>query len=187
MSGDRHGDEPPLHSLDRFFFAIRPDSDTAHMIDAFAAREVAEGRRVPPQHQHVSLALTEDVATPAPDVTARLLDAGAQVEGEPFDLALDCLSASRRTAALVPSLPPQPLLDLQRRIVAAMADRGVSLRPGWRFSPHQTLCYRRGEAFSRAVEAFVWRARELVLVRSLVGLGRHETVGRWPLHDEKES
>lgn len=181
MSGDRDQGVPPPHDLDRFFFAIRPDSGTARAINAFAVREVPEGRRVTPEHQHVTLALTEDVATPAPDLAARLLDAGAQVKGEPFDLMLDRLSASPRTAALVPSLPPPPLLDLQRRIVVAMVDRGVPLRKGWRFSPHQTLCYRRGEAFSRDVGGFVWSARELVLVRSLVGLGRHETVGCWPL------
>ncbi len=134
----------------------------------------------------MTLALTEDVATPASNLLARLLDAGAEVEGEPFDLTLDCLSARARTAALVPSLPPAPLIDLQHRIVRAMADRGIMLRTGWHFSPHQTLCYRRGEAFGRSVHGFVWRAREFVLIRSLVGLGRHERVGCWPLGREKE-
>lgn len=182
MSGEPQPDgPPPLHALNRFFFALRPDSETARAIDAFTARELPDGRRVPPGHQHVTLALTEDVAAPAPDLVARLLEAGAQVEGESFDLVLDRISAHARTAALVPSLPPAPLLDLQRRIVAAMADRGVQLRSGWRFSPHQTLCYRRGETFSRRVDGFVWSARNFVLVRSVVGSGRHETVDRWPL------
>ena len=178
--------QPPLHALDRFFFAILPDRETARLIDAFAAHEVPDGRRVPLEHQHVTLALTEDVPVPAPEMVAHLLEAGALVDGHTFDLALDRLSTSRRTAALVPSCPPAALIELQRGIVSALTDRGVSLRKDWRFSPHQTLCYRRGEAFIRPVAGFVWRAREYVLIRSLVGLGRHETVGRWPLHDEKE-
>jgi 2'-5' RNA ligase len=183
MSGEPEPDGPPPfhHAFERFFFALRPDSETARAIDAFTARELPDGRRVPPGHQHVTLALTEDVAPPASDLIARLLEAGAQVEGECFDLVLDRISAHARTAALVPSLPPAPLLDLQRRIIAAMADQGARLRAGWRFSPHQTLCYRRGETFSHRVDGFVWSVRDFVLVRSLVGLGRHEMVHRWPL------
>lgn len=174
------------HSHERFFFAVRPDSETARLIDAFAAGEVPEGRRVPVEHQHVTLALTEDVATPAPGLAAGLLEVGALVRGEAFDLLLDRLSVGRRTVALVPSRPPAPLIDLQRGIASTMADRRIAMRKGWHFSPHQTLCYGRGEVLSRPVVGFSWRASELVLVRSLVGLGRHETVGRWRLGREKE-
>jgi 2'-5' RNA ligase len=34
----------------------------------------------------------------------------------------------------------------------------------------------------RAIEPITWTVNEFVLVRSLVGQGRHEVLARWPLH-----
>jgi len=172
---------PCRHQCDRFFFAICPDAETAAAIDAFVAREVPEGRRLPLAHQHVTLALTEDFAVYPAGMVERLLRAGGEVEAASFELRLTRLSASRHSVALCPEQPEPSLIALQRAIADAMARQGIAMRSGWRFSPHQTLCYRKGEAFARIVEGFIWRAREFVLIRSLVGLSRHERVGCWPL------
>ncbi|TNE37735.1 MAG: 2'-5' RNA ligase [Sphingomonadales bacterium] len=172
---------PCRHQCDRFFFAIRPDAETAAAIDAFVAREVPEGRRLPLAHQHVTLALTEDFADYPAGVVERLVLAGEEVKAASFEMRLTCLSASRHSVALCLERLEPSLIALQRAIAAAMTRQGVAMREGWRFNPHQTLCYRKGEAFTRMVEGFTWHVREFVLVRSLVGLSRHELVGCWPL------
>ncbi|MGE4410203.1 MAG: 2'-5' RNA ligase family protein [Sphingobium sp.] len=172
---------PRRHQCDRFFFAIRPDAETAAAINAFVAREVPEGRRLPLAHQHVTLALTEDFADYPAGVVERLVLAGEEVKAASFEMRLTCLSASRHSVALCLERLEPSLIALQRAIAAAMTRQGVAMREGWRFNPHQTLCYRKGEAFTRMVEGFTWHVREFVLVRSLVGLSRHELVGCWPL------
>ncbi len=169
------------HECDRFFFAIRPDEETARAIDAFAASELPGLRRLKLAHQHVTLALTGDFPAFPDDLVRRLLAAGAEVRAEPFDLPLTLLSGSRRSVALCPEGPVAPLAVFQRQIAQAMARHDVPMREGWTFNPHQTLGYRKGEPFSRQVGGFVWTARDFVLVRSLVGLSRHEVLGRWPL------
>ncbi|HEY0413404.1 MAG TPA: hypothetical protein VGD66_09695 [Allosphingosinicella sp.] len=59
--------------------------------------------------------------------------------------------------------------------------RSGLLRDGWKFNPHCTLLYRKGESFLRPSPPFEWAATELVLVHSLVGANRHIELGRWPL------
>ena len=172
------------HECDRFFFAVRPDAVTARAIDVFTAREVPEGRRLKLSHQHVTLAITGDFDGYPETVAQALLLAGGEVEAVPFELRLTRLSASRRSVALCPEGQVPLLAVLQRAIADAMARHDVPMREGWRFSPHQTLCYRKGEPFTRRVEGFAWTAREFVLVRSLVGLSRHEVVGCWPLRED---
>lgn len=175
--------QPALPQCVRFFFAIRPDEATALRIDTFAAAQVPDGRRLKLDHQHVTLALTADFKEYPDAVVAQLLLAGGEVKAEAFDLTLDRLSANRRVAVLCPEQVIQSLYALQRAIVTAMARHDVPMRDRWRFSPHQALCYRKGDPFIRPVEGFCWRAGEFVLVQSLVGLSRHEVIGRWPLRE----
>lgn len=166
---------------DRFFFAIRPGAETARAIDAFAEVELPGLRRLKVAHQHVTLALTEDFEE-VPDMLVRkLLLAGAEVRAGPFALRLTRLSGSRRSVALCPEGRVPPLAALQRAIAGAMVRHDVPMREGWRFNPHQTLGYRKGEPFTRRIGGFAWEARDFVLVRSHVGLSHHEVIGRWPL------
>jgi len=175
------------HECDRFFFAVRPDGETAHAIDAFAERELPGLRRLKPAHQHVTLAITGDFREYPGELVQRLLEAGAEVRAGPFELRLTRLSGSRRSVALCPEGRVAPLTVLQQEIADAMARHGVPMREGWTFNPHQTLGYRKGEPFSRRVEGFTWIARDFVLVHSLVGLSRHEVIGCWPLMGEAQS
>jgi 2'-5' RNA ligase len=49
------------------------------------------------------------------------------------------------------------------------------------FTPHITLLYDRERIGERPIEPVCWTVREFVLVNSLVGLGRHDVLARWPL------
>jgi 2'-5' RNA ligase len=70
---------------------------------------------------------------------------------------------------------------LQRSIIDAMKGAGVAMRPGWSFSPHQTLFYRNGRPEQRRIEGFHWRVEQFALICSHVGRTRHKTLGTWPL------
>jgi 2'-5' RNA ligase len=165
----------------RLFFALKPDDITARAIDAFAAGQLPDCRRLPIANQHVTMGLTEDFESEPDALTAALIEAGGQGRGEPFDLALTRLSASRSSVALVPHRRIAPLFALQNSLAKAMARHGVAMRQGWTFRPHQTVGYRRGEPHICAIAGFHYRVDHFVLVRSHVGLTRHEVLCRWPL------
>lgn len=174
--------DAPRPLTHRWFFALKPDDRLANRTYAFAVAQLgSEARLLPAAHHHITLALTPDCAEEAPGFIAALLRAGDAVAAAPFTLHLDRLSGGARTVALCPSRVVPPLHALQAAIAAAMAAQGVAMRPDWRFSPHETLGYRKGAPFQRLVEGFDWPVTSFALVHSFIGQRRHETIGQWPL------
>ncbi len=129
----------------------------------------------------MTLAITCDYADYPYAVIKALLRAGTGVMAEPFDLRLDRLTVGHRSAALRPSHAVPLLNALQKRIAAGMNAAGIALRPGWSFSPHQTLFYRDGRPEQRPVEGFGWHVDRFMLVCSHVGRTHHETLATWQL------
>ncbi len=171
----------------RFFFALMPDQITARRTHVFAERELGSKGLLEPERHHVTLWVSEDFPfTPGALIDA-LSRAGDAVRAGPFDFTLDRLSGGTGTVALRPSRVVRPLRDLQNRIAAAVAEQGAADRPGWSFSPHQTLTYRKGTPFSRPVPGFQWSVSEFVLIHSHVGLHRHDVIGRWTLRPPMEA
>lgn len=170
-----------VHTLFRLFFALKPSPLIARQTDHYA-ETIAEGaRRIAVDHQHVTLAITCDYADYPYAVVKALLRAGTGVTGEPFDLRLDRLSMGNRSAALRPSHRVPLLNALQQQIAAKMRGAGISMRPGWSFSPHQTLFYREGRPDQQRVEGFCWHVDQFMLVCSHVGRTHHETLATWSL------
>jgi len=169
-------------SAHRFFFALKPDAQTAHSTYAFAEAAFGPKGLLPPAQHHLTLGLTEDFPDVPDEVRSRLMRAGASVTAAGFGLRLDRLVGGRGTLALRPSRVNPQLQDLQQRVALAMEAVDVPMRPGWIFSPHETLAYRSGDPFSRPVAGFDWTVAEFVLVQSRVGMREHRTIGRWPLH-----
>lgn len=172
------GHAAPLY---RLFYALKPTPLVARQTDHFADMVGGGCQRIRPDHQHVTLAVTADHVQYPYGIIKALVRAGTSVLAEPFDLPLDRLTFTNRSAALRPSRTVPPLVALQRSIVAAMNAAGVLLRPGWSFSPHQTLFYRDGRPGQRMVDGFTWQVEEFVLICSHVGRTRHDVVGTWPL------
>lgn len=173
---------PPALSDHRYFFALKPDAETANRTARFAEAQLGVQGLLAPGRLHVTLALTADRPTADDPLVAALKRAGDAVRAAPFDLVLDQLSIGSSTAALRPARKVPPLHALQAAIDQAMQHEGITMRPGWRFSPHETLRYRRSTSTgTQAVAGFRWQVTDFVLVHSLIGLTRHETIGRWPL------
>lgn len=169
------------HVLHRIFFALKPAPVEANRIHAFAERIATGARLVRREHQHVTLAITDDYQSLPPVLVDAMLRAGDAVKAAPFDLMLDRLSVSSRSLALRPDGAAPPLVALQRAIALAMAREGVPMRADWRFSPHQTLAYRNGAPGGRAIDGFGWHVEDFALIHSHVGRTRHEELGRWRL------
>jgi len=171
----------PMLQAHRYFFALRPDRQTAHRIHAFAVATLGEKGLLPPERLHVTLALTPDFPVPQPALMAALVQAGDSVAAPPFTLRLDRLSIGARTAALRPAKAIPALRTLQAAIAHEMKRAGAAMRPDWQFHPHLTLRYRADTPSRRAVDDFGWAVEGFVLLESLVGLSRHVLRGRWPL------
>lgn len=171
----------PQFLVHRWFFALKPDEVTARRTHAFAEEELGEKGLLKPAHHHVTLALTDDYADIPDGLVNMLLSAGEAVAAEPFDLVLEQLVGSEKSVALRPKGVVRPLKTLQARIATAMKRQGIAMRETWSFSPHETLGYRKGTPFTRPVAGFRWSVTQFMLVHSLVGLHRHETIGCWPL------
>ena len=87
------------------------------------------------------------------------------------------------SVALRPSETPPSLRRFQHQLTVALAASGFALRPGWRFTPHMTLGYRKGDAFDEQILPIGWQATEFVPIHSHVGLTRHDILARWPLRE----
>lgn len=173
-------------TLYRLFFAIRPGEVVARQTNHFSEGLGPAVHRVRPGHLHLTLAVTVDHLDYPCDVIKRLLRAGTSVMADPFDLTLDRLRISNGSAALCPSQSVPLLRALQSQIATAMGRAGVALRPGWSFSPHQTLFYREGRPDQRRIDGFHWRVEEFVLICSHVGRTHHEALGCWPLSGDRQ-
>ena len=165
----------------RYFFAAVPDPVSAARIHAWAERKLGPEGMLAAERLHVTLAITDDFGSPQPRLVEKLMQVGEQAKAAPFELLLDRLSIGGRSIALRPGHTQPPLRELQGQIAQAMADAGAAMRHGWRFSPHVTLGYRDSLPSTRPVADLGWTVSEFALIHSLVGVTRHELLGRWSL------
>jgi 2'-5' RNA ligase len=168
--------------LHRLFIGLRPPvpilSEMARIRDAFPCRS-----RVADDRLHMTL-LPFPLQPDFPRLLAReIVAAISSVELPPCRIIVDRLVLGASSALLQPSEPVIGLLSLQRTLAELALEAGLRSLPGHRFSPHFTLFYGGPSEHSSAIEPISWTAEELVLIHSLHGLGRHETLERWPLRD----
>ncbi len=168
------------------YFALYPDDGVAE-----AARRLAlEQGLKPVRRQHVSLVGLSGGGDGPPQQgwIGRALDAGGGVRRPPFLIELNTLSTFNTTRN---SLWPIVLRGedgvigltmLSDALRAALAREGLG---GWASqTPHLTISWSRRQIAERPVPPLRWTARELVLIHSLQGAGRHQVLGRWPLEGE---
>lgn len=174
--------EQPLHT---WFFALRPSVEDAERIDAIAnglrSAHGITGKPVGPERLHVTLELVgHDVDASQVEAALRAADT---LQQQAFDVCFD--------AAMTFSAPSGPFVllgdkglngvrELRRVLAYAMADQGFS--PVRSYEPHMTLGYdARHRAPRFPIAPIEFRATELALVKSHIGLSRHEVLRTWPL------
>ncbi len=167
--------------LDRFFFAVRPPSSLASRIAAFGEVLGGNAPRVSAERLHVTVAVSDDFEGYPAEFVEILLRVGGRVASSPFRIALDRLLSGNRAVFLVPTAKCPELKAVYQTIADGMASARAPLRQGVGFNPHMTLFYRDHARLDFPVPRLEWTASELLLIRSLVGLTRHETLATWPL------
>ncbi len=182
-AGDRAGSP-----RQRLFFAVRLDEAAAAAAIAVpqAADRGPRGHPVVAERLHITLHwLREHVELP-PELVKRAIAAGRSVEMDRFDVIFD------RVESLGDAAQPGPLVlrshdrlaslrRFQRGLAAAMTDAGIGEYVRSSFKPHVSLLYGGPFVASRPIAPIRWAVSELLLIRSVVGAGRHIELGRWPL------
>jgi 2'-5' RNA ligase len=181
----------------RLFFALLPDDETRKAIAKLARllKNVHQSyaELIKPENLHVSMFYVDAWRGPAPeDLLARADAAGAAVRAAPFQIAFNqtgtfanpkAMKAKTYPFVLFGERDPGPVLTLRRAIAAAMRQHGLAyaVKEVKAFAPHVTLWWDEEVLDAQPTAPVAWTAREMVLVDSIQGKGRHNHLARWPL------
>ncbi len=179
--GGRDGD-------DVFFFAVRPPpNDELGLTDLSRRLVRTDGltaRSLAARRHHISLVgWRPSTYMPGLEIAREI---GRRIVWPTFEIALTAAMSFGRSGSRPVVLGCSPgsawaLTGLHDCLLEVAAACGLQLRPRSTFEPHLTLAYSTSGVAERMLDAPVrWMARELVLIRSERGRGRHTELGRWP-------
>ena len=180
--------EAPKALTDRLFFGLFPDAATAARI-----REVGEelrrnhgltGRVHAQDRLHVTLFHLGDYPGLPPALVKSAMAAAEVMEAAAFEVTFDHATSfsgapRNRPFILKGGEGLAELCDYRQALGLALAGQGVKTTPA--YTPHVTLLYDDRIIEPDPITPISWTVRELVLVRSLIGKGVHEHIGRWRL------
>jgi len=176
---------------DRLFFAIFPDADTAARIAQLARHLRGEyglkGQLLTTGHFHVSLHYLGDYVGLPQSIVAAASEAAATVAMPSFEVTFERTASfsgrpGNRPFVLRGGDGVAALTAFQLALGLAMAKAGFrGSRAKSHYTPHVALLYDDRCVAERAVETVAWTVHEFVLVHSLIGLGQHVPLARWPL------
>jgi len=184
------GIEGPLARTDGLFFAAVPTPEAAAQIEQRAQdfrRELGlKGRPLATEQLHITLYYLGAHAGMPLGIVAKASETAAAVRMAPFEVAFDRATsfagkAGSRPLVLCNSKPLAALNAFQQTLRTAIKKAGLDNWTQPSFTPHVTLLYDRRGVPQQDVEPVSWTVREFLLVRSLHGMSRHETLARWPL------
>ena len=180
-------------AAERLFFAIRPNAPTAQRIEALAQALRSDfglrGKSLGPERFHVTLHLIGDFTGGIPPhVMALALEAARPVAAKvsAFHVGFDKVASfhrprGNRPLVLLGEEGVHGIVALQQALLASLAAARLAPPQDRPFTPHLTLLYDDTPLAARRVDALIWEVQELLLVRSLLGRGRHEVMGSLPL------
>ncbi|MEO7149424.1 MAG: 2'-5' RNA ligase family protein [Rhodanobacteraceae bacterium] len=179
-------------AIDRLFFAVFPDPESAERIAALAQalcqQHGLRGKPLAAMRLHVTLHRLGDYAGLPPTLIASAEAIAARVATPVFDAAFGSASSftgrpgQRPLVLRSDEADMAPLLSLQCALGEAMTAAGLGRHVTRKIVPHVTLLYDDNLLAPRPVERIVWTVREFALMHSLIGRGVYRTLGRWPLH-----
>jgi 2'-5' RNA ligase len=180
----------PAVATDRLFLATFPDRETADRLAAFAvaqcARHGLHGKPLATDRFHVTLFHLDDSVGLRQDIVEAAGAAAARVTTAPFDVVFDQVASfdahrEKSPFVLTAEHGNEPLHAFQAELGARLREAGLGRYVASGFRPHVTLAYDRLVIAPEKVAPIAWRAREFVLVHSLLGQTRHIPLARWPL------
>jgi 2'-5' RNA ligase len=187
VQGSFAGLQAGARPTDGLFLAVFPDMVAAERIAALARHlrqaHALRGQVAAVRRLHVSLHYLGGYAGVPRGVVSAATEALAAVAMPPFDVLFDRAASFRGQARNHPCVIQGGegvvgLLALHARLGAALRQVGLGrwVRP--HCLPHVTLFYDANGIANHPVEPIGWRVREVVLVHSLYGSGRHDHLAR---------
>lgn len=180
----------PAAATDRLFLAIFPDHETAAQLAALAAtqctRHGLRGRPLEPERFHVTLFHLGDSVGLRQDVVDAASKAASRVHAASFELGFDHVASFAGRRDKLPFVLKSDggnaaLRAFHAQLAAQLREAGLASFASGHFEPHVTLAYDARMIAPATVAPIVWRAREFVLVHSLLGKTRHLSLARWAL------
>ncbi len=153
-----------MNEYARLFYALWPDYVTRAHLQRL--QESVIGRKVAPEHLHLTLAFLGNQATSSlPKLTA-LLD---KLPAQSFMLDLDCYGyfSQPRIAWVGPTDSPTLLLDLRQSLMRELNAAHVPLKPEEPFKPHVTLAREANSLNEPFAPGIPWRVAKLLLIQSV--------------------
>jgi 2'-5' RNA ligase len=153
--------------VDRYFFAVLPDEESAIRI------------------QEVALEGCEPSAGPSVELVKTMVQAADTISAGGFAVCFDQVMSFSPKAGMYPlvlsSSDEMPALSaLHGGLRRAMLARGFQGR--CTFTPHLTVLYDRRIVAATGLHPIRWTVRDFVLIHSFTGHTRYEQLGRWPLN-----
>jgi 2'-5' RNA ligase len=187
--------EQPKPRTDGLFFAVIPTPQSATQIarrmQDFRGDFGLQGKPLATDHFHVTLYYLGAHAGLPLGIIAKASETAAFVRMAPFGVTFDCArtftgKGGSRPFVLGSSKALTELQALQQSLRMALRRAGLDNWTQPVFTPHVTLLYDNRRVPEQAIEPVGWTVREFVLMRSLLGMSRYETLGRWPLQEPAE-
>jgi RNA 2',3'-cyclic 3'-phosphodiesterase len=178
----------PAAATDRLFLAIFPDHETAQQLALLAAAQCARhglrGKPLASGRFHVTLFHLGDSAGLRQDVVDAASKAASRVRASSFELGFDQVAsfAGRRDKlpfVLKADGGNAALRTFHEELAAQLREAGLAHFAREGFEPHVTLAYDARMIAPETVPPVRWRAREFVLIHSLLGQTRHIPLARW--------
>lgn len=168
--------------------ALYPDAAAAGQAARIAARirsrDRLSGEPSPEARLHVSLNGLGAYGARPDEVIARVGEAMSRVRARPFLITLNQVVSWRgspRPLVLVGDEGVFGAYALHAAIHRALAEAGLARRREPGFTPHLTLLRDPYETTPEFVPPVTWLVRDVRLMDSLHGEGRHVPEGNWPL------
>ncbi len=177
---------PPMPA-ETLFFAVRPPPAIASEISRLTHRSRdlfgLKGAAIPEERLHATLALVGDYDSALVETASRAM---ASLQARPLHVTFDRMYSFKGKPGGMPLVlgggdGVMGLRFLQKLLVSEMRRVGLVGAGKSSFTPHVTLLYDRTPVPETPIDPISWPVREIVLVHSLVGQGRHIDLKTWPL------
>ena len=180
---------PPQLS-DRLFLAAFPDPFTAARItrlgQALCAEHGLTSKLIATDRMHSTLFHFGDFAGGLPNGLVEQALALPALAMAPFAVTFDRVMSfsgrpGNRPLVLRGGEGLSDLEQYQKALCMTIGKAGLAGKEKSAFTPHVTLLYAPQSIAEQAIEPISWQVREIVLVHSLLGQGKHIPLARWPL------
>lgn len=168
------------------FFSIFLPSEfakpIAEQVAGFGREHGLVGKPLLPHRLHITLHDLGNFEEVPADLVTLALAAGGAMAASGFDVTFDHAMSFASSGTYVvcgDAAGTAALVTFREALGAAMADAGLKVKKS--FTPHMTVAYDRHRIAKHDIEPITWTATEFKLIKSHVGKGIHETLGRWPL------